>query len=239
MTASATFRAQDVVCVTSEDDAVEDLSVRMEHARRLADALRSVDPASLVVHPCDNSVSLLVRAPGLERGLKIGTTLGRRFRADPMDAETTARMLEIVQVALDRYGTIDPRQEETDRRARTVFACVLSEQTVLMPDLDIDQMLMASDCPWSPIAANLGGWEHDEWSEPFVDMPEGTSAYMPCATETSIDQHGRTTVSAHTFRWLGWDEEDAKPIDAMARLRLQSELLRSDGFPDHPRPGRG
>jgi hypothetical protein len=108
-----------------------------------------------------------------------------------------------------------------------------------MPDLEIEQGVLALPCPWSPMQAGFGGWEGDEWREPSVEAPEGADAHLPCAVDLSIEADGRVTIRAWTFEWLSGDRGRARPVDAMTRLRLQSGILRSERFPPHPRPGRG
>lgn len=234
MTVDVGPAARDVVVVTSEDDAVDDLSIRMGHARRMHDVLKDVDPKTLLVHPDDNGTFLLVRTAGARHAIRIGTTLARRFDASLLTDEMLERMLEVVVVALDRYGTVDPRQDEHDRRCRAVMDCVLHDHASSEPDQTVQQVQFASPCPWSPACADVGASSDDDWHESYRDLPEAAGDHVARSVEISIDGNGRIQISAMVAVWLLEDVMDRESVDAMGRLRLQSEILNG-----HPFPSRG
>lgn len=231
MTVDVRRANRDVVVVTSEDDAVNDISIRMEHARRLHVALAHVDPRTLLVHPNDNGTSLLVRTRDCDHGFTIGTTLARRFDASLLTDDMLTDMLDIVLVALDRYGTIDPRQEEHDRRCHDVMECVLHDHAESEPGQTPEQIQLAAPCPWSPACADVGAWTDVDWLESYRDLPEGAHDHIATSVETSVDAGGRMRINARLAVWLREDILERGPMDAMRRLRLESEILRSVPFP--------
>lgn len=231
MTGIIPRKALDLVAVTHEDDATDDISIRMEHARRLHVALAHVDPKTLLVHPDDNGTSLLVRTRECGHGFTIGTTLARRFDASILTDGMLTDMLDVVLVALDRYGTIDPRQEEHDRRCHDVMECVLHDHAESEPDQTAEQIQLAAPCPWSPACADVGAWTDVDWQESYRDLPEGANDHVTTSVETSVDAGGRVRINARLVVWLQQDIVERGPMDAMRRLRVQSEILRGAPFP--------
>lgn len=237
MTAMPSVAPWDIVAITDEDDAYEDISIRMRHAQRMIDALSFHDPDRLRVNTVGDGTHLTVRTQDGGGELTIGTTMGRRFDATALTPSTIATILEVVTIALERYGTIDRRTEEHLRRQDAVIDCILHDHAALGGDLVVEQALLASPCPWSNALAQVGGWIADDWEEPPQALPEGSSSYLAQSVSTSIDADGRIRIMANVRTRLEDAIRTRGIVDTMGRLRLQSDVLRAEPFPPHPKIG--
>ena len=237
MTGPLTAALRDVVAVTDEDDAYDDLSIRMRHAHRMIDALSFHEPERLQINVVVGGTHLTIRTHDAAHELTIGTTMARRFDASLLTPAMIVTTLEVVTIALERYGTIDRRTEEHLRRQDAVIDCILHDHAVLGGDLVVEQALLASPCPWSHAMAQVGGWTADDWDEPSLAIPEGSSSYLPQSVSTSIDADGRIRIMANVRTRLEDAIRSRGIVDTMGRLRLQSDVLRAEPFPPHPKIG--
>ena len=237
MTGSRSTALRDIVVITDEDDAYDDISIRMRHAQRMIDALSFHDPDRLRVNIVGDGTHLTVRTHDGGGEMTIGTTMGRRFDSTALTPSAIATMLETITIALERYGTIDRRTEEHLRRQDAVIDCILHDQAALEGDLVVEQALLASACPWSDALAQVGGWTADDWDEPSPTLPEGSHSYLPQSVSTSIDASGRIRIMANVRTRLEDAIRTRGIVDTMGRLRLQSDVLRAEPFPPHPKIG--
>jgi hypothetical protein len=237
MTGPLTAALRDVVAITDEDDAYEDISIRMRHAQRMIDALSFHDPDRLRVNTVGDGTHLTMRTHDGSGELTIGTTMGRRFDRAALTPSAIATIQEVVTIALERYGTIDRRAEEHLRRQDAVIDCILHDHAALGGDLVVEQALLASPCPWSDALAQVGGWTADDWEEPPQTLPEGSSSYLAQSVSTSIDADGRIRIMANVRTRLEDAIRTRGIVDTMGRLRLQSDVLRAEPFPPHPKTG--
>lgn len=237
MTGPIKTTPRDIVAVTHEDDAYDDLSIRMRHAHRMIDALSFHEPERLQVNVVGDGTYLAIRTHDAAHELTVGTTMARRFDASLLTPATIATTLEVVTIALERYGTVDRRTEEHLRRQDAIIDCILHDHAVLGGDLVVEQALLASPCPWSDALAQVGGWTADDWEEPSLSLPEGSSSYLPQSVSTSIDAGGRIRIMANVRDRLEDAIRTRGIVDTMGRLRLQSDILRAEPFPPHPKIG--
>jgi hypothetical protein len=228
---------RDVVAITDEDDAYDDISIRMRHAQSMVDALSFHDPDRLRVNIVGDGTHLTLRTHDGRGELTIGTTMGRRFDASALTPTATATILEVVTIALERYGTIDRRTEEHLRRQDAVIDCLLHDHAALGGGMTVEQLLLASPCVWSDAYAQAGGWTADDWDEPSLTLPEGAHSYLPQSVSTSIDADGRIRIMANVRTRLEDAIRTQGIVDTMGRLRLQSDVLRAEPFPPHPKIG--
>ena len=237
MTAMHALVPRDIVAVTDEDDAYEDISIRMTHAQRMIDMLSFHDPARIRMNVVGDGTHMALRTHDGRGELTIGTTMGRRFDAAASTPQTTATVLEVVTIALERYGTIDRRTDEHTRRQDAVIDCLLHDHAALGSGMKVEQALLASPCPWSDAFAQLGGWTADDWDEPPQSLPEGAPSYLPQSVRTSIDAGGRIRIMANVSIRLEDAIRTRGIVDTMERIRLQSDVLRAEPFPPHPKIG--